>query len=68
MLGVLRLPVQGQEGVGIARRAVTKPVALLQQATMPHHLSALQGVFQVLRYPEGLGRGTKRRRKGEVKM
>lgn len=53
VLGVLRLPVEGQEGVGVTRRTVTQPVALLQQTTMPHHLSTLQGVFQVLRYSEG---------------
>lgn len=56
VLGVLRLAVQGQEGVGVARRTVTQAVAFLQQAVVPHHLSAAQGVVQVLRHPEGLQR------------
>lgn len=55
VLGLLRLPVQGQEGVGVARRAVTQAVALLQQAVVPHHLAALQGVAQVLGHAEALG-------------
>lgn len=58
VLGVLRLPVQSQEGVGVACRAVAQPVAFLQQAAVPDHLSTLQGVNQVLRHPKGLRRGT----------
>lgn len=57
VLGVLRLAVQRQEGVGVARRAVTQAVAFLQQAEVPHHLSTAQGVFQVLGHPEGLQPG-----------
>lgn len=63
VLGVLRLPVQGQEGVGVTRRTVTQPVALLQQAAVPHHLATLQRVDQVLRHSEGLGHGMKWREK-----
>lgn len=54
VLRVLRLPVEGQKGIGITRRAVTQPVALLQQSKMPHQLSTLQGVDQVLRPPKHL--------------
>lgn len=53
--GILRLPVQSQKGVSIARCTVTQPVALLQQAVVPHHLAALQGVIQVLLHAKGLG-------------
>lgn len=66
VLGVLRLPVEGQEGVGVTRRTVTQAVALLQQAKVPHHLSTLQGIFQVLRHPKGLGRGTKQKNESQV--
>lgn len=54
VLGVPSVPVQGQEGVGVPRRAVTQAVALLQQAVVPHHLSTLQGCVQVVRHSEGL--------------
>lgn len=54
VFGLLRLPVQGQEGVGVTRRAVTQAVALLQQTVAPHHLAALQGVAQVLGDSKGL--------------
>lgn len=54
VLGVPSVPVEGQEGVGVPRRAVTQAVALLQQAVVPHHLSTLQGCVQVVRHSEGL--------------
>lgn len=55
VFGILRLPVQSQEGVSIARCTVTQAVALLQQTVVPHHLAALQGVIQVLLHAKGLG-------------
>lgn len=54
VLGVLRLPVEGQEGVGVTRYTVTQPIALPQQAPPPHHLPTMQGVLQVMRNTEGL--------------
>lgn len=54
VFGILRLPVQSQEGVSVARCTVTQAVALLQQAVVPHHLAALQGIVQVLLHAEGL--------------
>lgn len=54
VFGILCLAVKGQKGVSVACRAVTQPVALLQQAEVPNHLAALQGVKQVLLHPEGL--------------
>lgn len=57
VFGILRLPVQSQEGVSIARCTVTQPVALLQQTVVPNHLPALQGVIQVLLHAESLGWG-----------
>lgn len=54
VFGILRLAVKSQKGVSVARRAVTQPVAFLQQAEVPNHLAALQGVKQVLLHPEGL--------------
>lgn len=68
MLGVLRLAVQGQEGVGVARRTVTQAVAFLQQAEVPHHFSTAQGLVQVLRHPEGLHRGPEPGRKEESQV
>lgn len=61
VLGILRLPVQSQEGVGIARCSVTQAVALLQQTKVPHHLATLQRVIQVLLHAEGLGPQIKHR-------
>lgn len=55
VFGILRLPVQSQEGVSIARCTMTQAVALLQQTVVPHHLATLQGVIQVLLHAEGLG-------------
>lgn len=57
MLGLPRLAVQGQEDVGVTRRAVTQPVAFLQQAPPPHHFTALQGLLQVLGSSENLKAG-----------
>lgn len=54
VLGILRLPVKSQEGVGIACCSVTQPVALLQQTKMPNHLSTLQSIIEVLLHPKGL--------------
>lgn len=55
MFGILRLPVQSQEGVSIARCTVTQAVALLQQTVVPHHLTTLQSVVEVLLHTKGLG-------------
>lgn len=59
VLVVLREVVERQEGVGIARGAVAQPVALLQQAVLPDHVSALVGVAQVPLFPEHLRVGHK---------
>lgn len=62
VLGLLRVPIEPQERIGVARRAVTQAVALLQQAEAPHHLPALPGVVQVLTRSESLRRPRKRKR------
>lgn len=62
VLGLLRVTVERQERVGVACRAVTQAVALLQQAEAPHHLPTLPGVVQVLRRSESLQRPRKRGR------
>ncbi|KAG7280344.1 hypothetical protein CRUP_024136, partial [Coryphaenoides rupestris] len=54
VFGVQGQSVQSQEGVGVPRRAVTQPVALLQEAPPPHHLPTLHRRTQVLRLPKHL--------------
>lgn len=60
VLRLLGLPVESQEGVGVAGRSVAQPVPLLQQTPPPHHLSALQSIIQVLRGTKNLKQEKKR--------
>lgn len=54
--------VEGEEGVGVARRAVTDTVTFPQQASLPDHLPTLHSILQVLLILKHLEGG----RKGET--
>lgn len=59
VLLILREVVKGQERVAIAGRPVADPVALPEQTSLPDHVTAVHGIFQVFFLLKHLGSETR---------